>query len=127
MSKTKEAPSQEASESTVVPPHDARLKIPLRTSAPKFRTTKADLERLNGRPLTHDEAMNIILGFVNIDAGDTVVVAVTTSLKQLARDLQDHRQEALADAVELFRECLIDVIRGRVPIRRLTEAIENVG
>lgn len=105
---------------------DGRLKIPLRKSAKRFLAKKAALERVNGRKLTHDEAMELMLGFVEVENSDAVAVLVTTTLKQLARDLDDNGEDLASDAVDLFRECLIDVVRGRTPSRRLTEALENV-
>lgn len=106
---------------------DGRLKIPLRKSAQRFLKTKADLERVEGRDLSHDEAMAIILGFVEVSNRDKVADHVVKTLRELERFLEENNAPLEGHCVELFREQLSDVLRGRIPPRHLSEAILHVG
>lgn len=105
---------------------DGRLKLSLRMSGPKFLSTKADLERMEGRPLTQDEAMMMILAYVELDSPDQVMTHVNSTLRELKRFLDEHREDLSANCVELFREALLDVMRGKVPPRHLSEVLIDV-
>lgn len=119
------APLPEASPTTSSSKDD-RLKITLSDSAPRLLAMKADLERVEGRKLTWDEAIRMMVGYVEVSSPDAVSIEVAQRLKALAAYLEEHRDEDAASIVSLFRESMLDVLRGKLEARRLSEALVDV-
>lgn len=100
-----------------------RLKIALRASAARLLATKTAFENEEGRELSWDETMTLILGHVEIRSPDATSARTASMLREVEHFLEDNGEQSAADCVRVFRDSLLDVLRGRLQARILNDAI----
>lgn len=104
-------------------PKDPRRKFALNKSAKVFQAVIDDIEKREGRKVSTDEAVMVLCAHYEMIGPDHIEAESSRRLKELRRFLDDANHDGLGEIVELFRENIMDVIRGKMTERQLREVL----